>query len=208
MESELEKRPDIKLGDPNKFIEIMKNRKSNFDRISKENWESRKKEYPFIPYFKKLRDELELEYRSKRYGKRYLDPELKIDPKEFYKNFKEVWEKKMIIWSSDPDDWIPIDITTILQWVKGNTFVFAEYNNLGIALIRSGRRNLLTILAKSGDPKAKMKKIRNKFPKELRGQNLKWIKLDEKNWLVEISNEIETDCKYDKIYEEYKDLWE
>jgi hypothetical protein len=204
----LEERSDVKLGDPEKFIEIMDNRKRNFDTISEENWETRKEEYSFIPYFEKLKEDLEFEFSQTKKGNFAFFPIVEINSQELLQNLKKVWEKKFVIWSSDSKDWLPIRVTEILQWIKGNDFCHPTWTNLGIMLIKTGRRELLNLLEEAGDKKAKQIKKRNKFPKELSGKHLEWIKLSETEWFVEVTDKIETHCEYDKIYDQYKDLWE
>lgn len=207
IEKSLADRDDVKLGDADQFFEIMNNRKKNFERVSEENWESRKADYPFIPYFEQLKEDLDLEYRAVRLHKYYLMPTIEIDPAELLANLKKVWERKLIVWSSDPTDWLPIQVTMLLQWVRGSSFCSSEWDSLGVALIKTGRQNLLEVLGEAGDDQAKMRTKRSRKPPELVGRGLRWKKVTETTWVVRVIPK-KTESKYDRIYQKWKHFYE
>jgi len=164
--------------------------KSNrYEEISHANWERRKDNYKFIYFFKKLYENKEL-LRT-------------IDPKKLYENLVKLYSKKYYYVSSDPSEWLPDWVLAVIRWVKGSEFMWSPIDSLGIDLIKMGRRDLLKVLAKAGDKKAKLIKKRSKFPKELLRKTLKWTKLEDGKWLVEVIEKKEEYCEYDKIYQEY-----
>jgi len=94
-----------------------------------------------------------------------------------------------------------------IQWVHAGNLFWSELDSLGCALVRVHRKDLLPILAKVGDKKALLRKIRTKLPQELIGKTLNFEKITDSEYRVQIV-EKEEKTEYQKILENvgYTDL--
>ena len=132
-----------------------------------------------------------------------------LTPELLRKHLINLWtEKKLGGISSSPEDWIPSWANWIVRWVIGSIMFNADFDNLGVELIKQNRLDLVSVLADCGDLKAKPKAIRSKLPKELIGKELQYEKLSETEWRVTILPQKRSICEYEKLYEQNKELWE
>jgi hypothetical protein len=173
---------------------VMESGISDSESIKIANWERRKDDLGFVQFFCPLYEHKELLQT--------------VDPDELYDHLKQLWDKwntkhYFAIISSDPSNWLPDWFWATIQWTVGSKFFWSPIDSLGISLLKQNRRDLLPLLGKAGDKKAKMIKKRSRLPKELIGKQLEWTKLDHTTWTVTILPERETQCEYDKLYDRW-----
>ena len=157
--------------------------------ITKKNWERVKNQFKFVQYCCKL-------YNNKELLKH-------VDKDELLRNLKILWKTRFPLISTDPSDWWPVEIRNCISWSKGQGLGWSIIDSLGMDLIRNNKRELLEILAKAGDKKARTRLERMKLPSELKGKKLDWLKINDKEWMVTITGKLKKISEYDRDYEKW-----
>lgn len=74
-----------------------------------------------------------------------------------------------------------------------------ELYSLGVDLVKTGRVDVLPILAKMGDDKAKQRKIRTQLPRDLVGKSVEWIRVSDVEYKVLVKGDIDTKSHYEHL---------
>lgn len=162
------------------------------------NWNSIKHKLSYYFYFKPIYDDRKLVKN--------------IDSKELLENLlafnKAHEELHLPIISSDYNDWLPDFFWEVDRWISASNFFWAEFNSLGVDCVKYERRDLLKVLAKVGDKKAIVKKVRTKLPEELIGKKLRFQKIDSNKWEITLEEPKFEDkfSKYDELYYSFEDV--
>lgn len=153
----------------------------------------------FMEYFKQLQVDLNLYLTNPSKNPKPTINPIKLE--ENYAKFLKIAhnpEQSIPLFTSYREHFYPTWLTNCACWLTSG-FGYG-YSGIGVELIRADMRDLLLILAKAGDRRAKTSKKKHKLPRELVGKQLRWEKINEIEWKVTIEPNRELICEYDKIY--------
>jgi len=175
----------------------MKTEIEHVERKEIENLERRKKELWYIFDLEEIKKYL-AHYRTKK-------TTVSIDAKKLENALvalDDAMRRRVIHnMSSDDSDWLPSWVFETISWARGGMGFYGNVAYcLGVDLLRCGRKDLLRILAKTGDSKAKQIKTRTRMPRELVGKSLEWIQVNKNEYRVIVKNIKETISIYEKVY--------